>query len=49
MFRQKIIPKINNFVDDYFDKQIIAEKSFNGIFNYLVNPPLTDNYIAMGF
>ena len=47
MFRPKIpkiIPKVNNFVDDYFSTQIFADKSFDGIFNYLVK----HNVISIG-
>ena len=42
--RSKITPKFNNFVGDYFDKQINADKSFDGILNYLVN----HNVISIG-
>ena len=36
MSRPNIIPKVNNFVGDYFNEQIISDKSFDVIFNYLV-------------
>ena len=32
----KIKPKINNFIDDHFTGQIVAEECFNGIFNFMV-------------
>ena len=47
MFRPKIpkiISKVNDFVSDYFNKQIIADKSFDGIFNYLVK----HNVVSIG-